>query len=774
MSINLKPFQESTVSELVRKISTLLTNGFSNSVCVFQSPTGSGKTLMTAYTILNLIQENQDLDLCFIWVSIGKGELHIQSKNKLKKYFNGFPRISLVEDEFNGKREVIDRNEVVVVNWEKLRSKEVETGEWKNVLMKDGEKTNFREVLRKTREKRKIILVIDESHIGATTERTIELKDEILADIILEMSATPKLTPSIIEINRGKAGFVYVEPSEVIAAGLIKKEIIINEDLEELSDDDKDSQELVLVTAYKKRLELKRNFEELGSDINPLVLIQIPSSEAGDLKLSAIREFFEKRNITETNGKLAIWLSEQKSETVEWISDSTNTIEFLIFKQAIDTGWDCPRAHILIRFREIHSVTFEIQTVGRILRMPEQKHYSIEALNKGYVFTNIQSIIVKKEEYNPNIIKHIRSKRVDFYENIRLESFYNSRTDYGDITYSFTKVFIDEACNYFNLKIDKISVKENIEKVLEKGIYLDTEKFKQEILTNATINTQEFDEIIGEIRSEEGIKIRLSPNDLQMFFEEVLINHLGSFRSVKRSIPDVKTAIYSWFRKYLGANKWDEGIILIQTIFLRNINISHFLLILDNAIRNYKSVRDQEIIEKSPQSEYFYVFEIPKEAYFNQYTDELLVSDKYAHTPCYLAVDRSKPERKFEKYLNDNSTAIKWWWKNGEMKIEYFGIKYEYPKGTVHTFYPDYLVKISNKTLIFEVKDENDRDGSSVTKNKAESLYEYIENHPELNISGGIVIERNNVFLINQKKIYDWEKCLHNNWEDWTILDLSE
>jgi len=69
----------------------------------------------------------------------------------------------------------------------------------------------------------------------------------------------------------------------------------------------------------------------------------------------------------------------------------------LIFKQAIDTGWDCPRAHILVKFRESHSETFEIQTVGRILRMPEQKHYASEELNRGYIYTNVQSIIVKKK-----------------------------------------------------------------------------------------------------------------------------------------------------------------------------------------------------------------------------------------------------------------------------------------------------------------------------------------------------------------------------------------
>src|SRR3989338_5391022 len=175
MNFDLKEYQEKAVDELTSTVKVLLSKGGMKKVCVFQAPTGSGKTLMTAKFIEELIKELSDQDLCFVWVTIGKGELHLQSKHALEKIYSGVPRVSLVEEEFTGGRERIVRNEVVVVNWEKLRSKDRETSDWKNVLMKDGEKINFRDVLSKTREQRKIVLVIDESHIGATSERTNEL-----------------------------------------------------------------------------------------------------------------------------------------------------------------------------------------------------------------------------------------------------------------------------------------------------------------------------------------------------------------------------------------------------------------------------------------------------------------------------------------------------------------------------------------------------------------------------------------------------------------------
>ena len=60
---------------------------------------------------------------------------------------------------------------------------------------------------------------------------------------------------------------------------------------------------------------------------------------------------------------------------------------FLLCKQAIATGWDCPRAKILVKLREGGSEQFNIQTIGRIRRMPEKKHYDNEILDNCYLYT---------------------------------------------------------------------------------------------------------------------------------------------------------------------------------------------------------------------------------------------------------------------------------------------------------------------------------------------------------------------------------------------------
>ncbi len=772
MNINLKSYQEEAVDELITSVKGLLSKEGMKKVCVFQAPTGSGKTVMTAKFIEELITSLPDEDICFVWVTVGKGSLHLQSKHSLERIFGGAPRVSLIEEEFAGGRERIVRDEVVVANWEKLRTKDKATGDWKNVLMKDGEKINFRDVLTKTREQRKIILIIDESHIGATAERTNELRDEINADVILEMSATPKLIPSRKDEKLGLAGYVLVDPKDVIEAGIIKKELIINKDIDKIVKAESDSQEVVLESAYQKRLELKKLFKAEGSKINPLVLIQIPIAEAGKDKIEAVRMFLSKKGITEGNRKLGIWLAEQKSETLDWVAEPDNDIEFLVFKQAIDTGWDCPRAHILVKFRESHSETFEIQTVGRILRMPELRHYTSESLNIGYIYTNVQSILVKREEYNPNIIKHLKGTRKDCYKSIKLLSYYRSRVDYGDITASFNPVFEKLACDEFGIKKREF-FGENKKLLKKKGVVIDLKKYEQEIIKDAKIDGESFDEVVGKIDSEQKARLQIAGSDLQALFEQIIKSNLSSFRSIKRSVPKVKTTIYVWFQKYIGSREWDEEAMMVQKIFVHNGNRLVLERILSKAIEEYRSVREKEVKKRAEESEQFYDFEIARESFYNQHTDEKVKAKKYIYEPCYLNADRSSPEHEFEKFLEDNEERIVWWWKNGENIKDYFGIKYEFPKGVLRTFYPDYLVQFKDGRIgIFETKDRGDQDGSTFTKAKSEALQKYIKEHSKKKLFGGIVIQVKGAWMSNKMTKYDWEKCLRNDWSDWEDMKL--
>jgi type III restriction enzyme len=422
-----------------------------------------------------------------------------------------------------------------------------------------------------------------------------------------------------------------------------------------------------------------------------------------------------------------------------------------------------------VKFRETHSIPFEIQTVGRILRMPEQMHYKNEMLNRGYIYTNLRSIEVKKEEYNPNIIKHLRAARIPEYKLIKLKSYYKARADYGDVTSSFNKVFAKVANEYFGLKNNVV---ENIKIAEKAGINLDIKKYQQEIIADAHVDTKAFDDMEGAVSADTFAKLSVHAGELHLFFEQTIKNNLGSFKNVKRSVTPVKTAIYLWFEDVFGSKKWTEEFFMIQKIFQHDKNRGVFEHILAEAIDRYKAVKEEEVRERIEESEQWYDFELKPEQFYNEYTDKIVRVKNYAYEPCYLNVDRSQPEMAFETFLGTNSAKIDWWWKNGENKLDYFGLKYEY-QGSIYTFYPDYLVKLKDGRLgILEVKESNDRDGLNYTKAKAETLQKYIGHQKNKKLFGGLVIEKNRAWLLNDNSKYNWEKCEKDDWGEWSILNL--
>ncbi|MCK4553772.1 DEAD/DEAH box helicase family protein [Candidatus Parcubacteria bacterium] len=753
----LKLYQEKAVDKLITRTKELFSENLPKRTIVFQSPTGSGKTFMMSEYIKQIIEAMKDTDLCFLWLSPGKGSLHKQSYKSLKKEFEGYPDTYLLEEEFFGARRFIAKNEVIVANWEKLSQKDSQTGEWKNVLMKDKETINFRELIQGTKEnKLKIILVIDESHSRHNAKRAFELREDIICpDLAIEMSATPILKEG--EYNEK----VSVEPNDVIEQGMIKKEIIINENIDQIDDDEITSQELIMEAAYRKRLEIAKLYKKQGLDINPLVLIQIPVSDAGEDKKDFIESFLAEKGITKDNHKLAVWLNEEKRNQEEgFITKNNNEAEFLIFKQAIDTGWDCPRAQILVRFREIKSLVFEIQTVGRILRMPEAKHYRNDDLNRAYVFTNVKSLVVKAEDYNPNIIKSVFVKRDEkVYKPLKLRSYYRRRIDYGDITANFYGNLENVFCGHFGVKINKaeFGMADKNKKKLAGKIDIKNLDGKDELILNKQIETKYFDGLnVEAMKVDKFWQANLSEEDKERAFENIIKMNLNGF-APKRSLPIVKNSLYRWFKKYIGINLLGNGIIYIQNIVLNNADI--FSQLFDKAIKEYMPVKEDEKRQKIKQSEEWdNGWEIADNRNYNPNTHKpfnykLSLYKSPTNKKAYLVFD-SEIEDKFVEFLEKNKDKILWWWQNGNEHMALnFGVKY----GEGSTFQPDFIVMFKNgKRGIYDTKAAGYNEGDN--KQKSEALQKYIKEENKRNkkdlLVGGIVIKEKAHFLINSDKIY--------------------
>lgn len=758
----LKQYQENAVEELYMYINNMLHKKDKVDKVIFKAPTGAGKTFTATKLIEKLGKDIQDLDVCFLWISIGKGNLHKQSYYSVKNEISNLIKCNLLEEEFVGNKKQIDENEILFINWEKINSKSKDTGEWISNAMKDRETENLPSILENTRNSGKqIVLIIDESHYGAESERSLELIYEIIKpNLIMEMSATP-----VIEEYDA---MVKIEPSEVVKAGMIKNEVLINPSLDEIYnlDNEQTSEELILEAAYKQREELEKKFKEQGINITPLVLIQIPNKDAGEDKKIIVESFLQNKGINYENGSLYAWLdTEEKTnityqERMEKILPIDSKIKFLIFKQAIDTGWDCPRAQILVKFRETKSLTFEIQTLGRILRMPEGKHYSDETLNKAYVYTNTQTIKVKKEVYNPNIIKTLHSKRVENYGDLKLTSYYKMRGNQGDITSRYYSFFEEEFCNYFYIELNKLeSYAKNYEKLKEKGIELDPE-IQDSLIKDSKIPGEVID-LIKENEMDKGstFGIKISTNDLQYKFEEIFRENLNGFPPA-RSIPTMRQALFLVFKKYLNIRVAQGGAIYTQNLVVKNRDI--FSQIIDRAVKSYKQQCEQEIditnLEKINEE-----WQISSDKYYNPNTFKKQNYRLSLYQPFFVENETDGLEIEFMNYLERHADVIEWFWKNGSEHVESnFGIKVE---GKNTTFRPDFIVKFKDGRIgIFDTKGGQYPEDD---KRKSEALSEYVlkERNKGRNLFGGLVVIDKERFRIFTHDNFETFAQNPNRWE---------
>jgi type III restriction enzyme len=67
-------------------------------------------------------------------------------------------------------------------------------------------------------------------------------------------------------------------------------------------------------------------------------------------------------------------------------------VRYIITKDALREGWDCPFAYVLAVLSKTTANTALTQMIGRVLRQPEARSTSIESLNQCYVFTYDQEV----------------------------------------------------------------------------------------------------------------------------------------------------------------------------------------------------------------------------------------------------------------------------------------------------------------------------------------------------------------------------------------------
>ncbi len=551
-----------------------------------------------------------------------------------------------------------------------------------------------------------------------------------------------------------------VELKDVKDEGMIKKEIVINPGFENFKLNkklaDKTADEIVVEAALNRRAELAKQYEAEGSNVNPLMLIQIPDSRKGLIdKKDAIVQLLGKYGITTENGRLAIYLSDKDSKiNLENIEKNENEVEVMIFKQAIAVGWDCPRAAILVLFREWKSMVFSIQTIGRIMRMPEHHHYKNPELNIGYVFTSLSDIGIA-EDIAKEYITVFEGKRREDYKDINLTSYHSKRfREETRLSSDFVPIFF-QAAHELKLK-DKISLKHSIvdTKLIASGKIYDIDKETKSIEKKGTLD------------------IPKNEVELQNAFDYFARENLAPFAPELRSIKRINDSLYRFFDKHfkMGVDDWPK----IQAIVLAEENRQTVIDTINRAKELYQEAVGKGKHELVQNDEPWNVPEIIN--YNLNFVEKdykrSIIQPYYAKTKgadnLSLFEEDSDVEVAFIEYL-EKAKQVKWWFKNGKQDGSYFAVPYV-ENGREKPFYLDFIVMLKDGRVgLFDTKGGI---YAKTAKERAKGLAEYIagENKKGKNLFGGIVLKDKNSWRYNDSKKYSYDP---NNLKDWKFLDLN-
>lgn len=663
-------FQENCVDFLFDKTTATGTK----QIVTVKAPTGAGKTVILVKYVDTYLK-NTDGKTAFIWLCPGKGGLEEQSKERMDELAPHIDTRALMYSMLTG----FEGRSVTFINWELVTRK-------KNNALKEGERKNlFDKIEEAHQDGIRFIVIIDEEHENNTSKAN-DIIEAFKPEHIIRVSATPVKVPH--------QEFYEIPEDEVIDAGLITQAIYVNEGVDEAQKVDSDY-DYLLDLADLKRKEILGAYESIGSDIRPLVLIQFPVGQPETI--AAVEEKLASMGYTYDNGFVNIWMSDSKIISDD-LTDKNGTPAFLLMKQAVATGWDCPRAKILVKLREGGKPDFQIQTIGRIRRMPERKHYGFPGiLDFCYIYTldseykndlltsldkayQVRKLFAKPEVRDFSLTKEMRNLDIDsgvgeremlqkVYEHFKTKYHLTSRTTENQLA-------LESAGYSFSHEIDS--------KILQGAFKTTTD------LVNATsskkidiktkINTHSHGiylmHAVDEIKTITSIPAQRVRNILQRLFRKGKKN---KFKLVSLNTTDFYAFIINNAR--LLKQEFRE----IMATESKQITFLDFAKTATFTIPESELYKFGVVKKIKPMS---------KNAY-QGYTNEFITSD----------TRKSTPERLFEQYC-EGVDAIDWVYKNGDAGQQYFSIVYQDGFSLKQwLFYPDYIVKMKDGTVwIIETK----------------------------------------------------------------------
>ena len=758
--IELRDYQKKAVRDLKQRMIEMLNDPEDRQRLIFKAPTGAGKTVMVSTLLDELTRDLPMNGECrysrVAWVWIAPNKLHQQSYRSMRNFFSERRSLRPVMFDECDHLDGLHPGDVLFLNWESINKDNA-------VMIRDNEQNRtLYELIRKTKIEQHlpVVVIIDEEHMfaGRNAKKSELVLQAIQPHIELRVSATP-VTQSY--------NAVVVKRQDVINEEMIKKGIELNPNVKS----SKEQSELtvnqrLLKKALEKRKELAEAYKEYG--INPLLLIQLPNdnSESMSSKDKTIAEEMQAYleqvcDISVANGRLAVWLSKDKSPNLQNITRPDDITEVLLFKQAIALGWDCPRASVLLIFRELQSMTFTTQTVGRILRMPEQHFYQNDALNYGYVYTDLSADMISIVGDDMNYISTLYANRKKDLQNISLLSSYadNHGAVRNRLGSQFRSIFyktmeqeweqnplmlfspedffeedgeVEDAEDTQKKEAEMdAKIKRNRYNAKRHGVQTDVSRILVAIPKDTPLTGDS-----GIVEITDKARLALNATELRNLFTMFCRKNVGNFSKFD-STPVLEGAIESALEEYLNVFEGD-----VPKVVLYHQNRPRFEELIRKALVKYEHTMKKQNQDAAVQYQQS-VWQVPETRLYNAAMVRTTEGEIFNHAlyPYFEELKASRPEQEFARWLDDKMEYVDWWYKNGNDGKQHFAVPYTDSGDRKRCFYVDFIIRLKSGTIcLFDTKTKGS-DVDAPEKNNA--LMQYINDYQAKGkkIVGGVLIK---------------------------------
>lgn len=418
MQFTLKTYQ----SEAVRKILLSLARSHEDwhrhrerSTFALSATTGSGKTVIAAAVIEAILHGSDEFEVeadpsaVFLWVSKDPS-LNDQTRGRFIECADRIPTGDLVLLDKHYAEESLQTGTVYFINPAKLGKKA------DFVKHTDDRKVTFWEILANTieDEDKTLYMVLDEAHEGM---KELSGDDQTIVQRIIRGNGTNPAIPVVWGISATVQRFneamdkadgflkrpnVEIDPKDVQASGLLKNALRLD-----IPNEDGDFETTMVRDAALDFVDVCEQWEEycaaedVEEPVIPLLVIQIPNKTEGekdtekgrqdeDATIHRVLETVRKHWSGMPENCVAHVLGDRATIEVGSYSipriapqdvQTTADVRILIAKDAVSTGWDCPRAEVLVSLRPGKDSTYVTQLLGRMVRTPLAQSTSVDRLN---------------------------------------------------------------------------------------------------------------------------------------------------------------------------------------------------------------------------------------------------------------------------------------------------------------------------------------------------------------------------------------------------------